>query len=52
MRLSLAGGDDLRYVDDRQMGQFYYVPDELVETVPGLAEQGPDVLDGCGVRRF
>ena len=45
VRLSLSGGDDLRYVDDRQMGQFYYVPDDLVETVPGLAEQGPDVLD-------
>ena len=45
VRLTLANGDDLRYVDDRQMGQFYYVPDDLVETVPGLAEQGPDVLD-------
>ena len=45
VRLSLSGGDDLRYVDDRQMGQLYYVPDDLVETVPGLAEQGPDVLD-------
>ncbi len=45
VRLSLSGGDDFRYVDDRQMGQFYYVPDDLVETVPGLAEQGPDVLD-------
>ena len=45
VRFTLSGGDDLRYVDDRQMGQFYYVPDDLVETVPGLAEQGPDVLD-------
>ena len=45
VRFSLSEGNDLRYVDDRQMGQFYYVPDDLVETVPGLAEQGPDVLD-------
>ena len=45
VRLTLSNGDDLRYVDDRQMGQFYYVPEDLVETVPGLAEQGPDVLD-------
>ena len=45
VKLRLSGGNDLRYVDDRQMGQFYYVPDDLVETVPGLAEQGPDVLD-------
>ena len=45
VRLTLSNGDDLRYVDDRQMGQFYYTPNDLVETVPGLAEQGPDVLD-------
>ncbi len=45
VRFGLSDGNDLRYVDDRQMGQFYYVPDDLVETVPGLAEQGPDVLD-------
>lgn len=45
VRFSLSDGNDLRYVDDRQMGQFYYVPDDLVEKVPGLAEQGPDVLD-------
>ena len=45
VRVTLSNGDDLRYVDDRQMGQFYYVPDDLVETVPGLADQGPDVLD-------
>ena len=45
VRFGLSDGNDLRYVDDRQMGQFYYVPDDQVETVPGLAEQGPDVLD-------
>ena len=45
VRFALADGNDLRYIDDRQMGQFYYVPNDLIETVPGLAEQGPDVLD-------
>ncbi|MXZ91186.1 MAG: Fpg/Nei family DNA glycosylase [Chloroflexi bacterium] len=45
VRFGLSDGNDLRYVDDRQMGQFYYVPAEQVESVPGLAEQGPDVLD-------
>ncbi len=45
VRFGLSDANDLRYIDDRQMGQFYYVPDDLVETVPGLAEQGPDVLD-------
>ena len=45
VRFSLSGGNDLRYVDDRQMGQFYYVTADLVATVPGFAEQGPDVLD-------
>ena len=44
VRFQLRGEVDLRYVDDRQMGQFYYVPDDQVDTVPGLAEQGPDVL--------
>ena len=43
--MTLSNGHDLRYVDDRQMGQFYYVPDDQIETVPGLAEQGLDVLD-------
>ena len=45
VRIQLDGGDDLRYVDARQMGQFYYVPDERTDDVPGLADQGPDVLD-------
>ena len=52
VRFALSGGDDLRYVDDRQMGQFYYVPDDLAETVPGLAEQGPDVLDDLSFDDF
>ena len=52
VRFTLSNGDDLRYVDDRQMGQFYYVPDDSVESVPGLAEQGPDVLDEFSFEDF
>ncbi len=52
VRFQLSGEIDLRYVDDRQMGQFYYVGDHDVESVPGLAEQGPDVLDGTSFDDF
>ena len=45
VRIRLEGDVDLRYTDGRQMGQFYYVPDDRASEVPGLAEQGPDVLD-------
>ena len=45
VRIALDDGNDLRYVDAKLMGQFYYVPDERTEDVPGLTEQGPDVLD-------
>ena len=52
VRMKLEGGIDLRYTDDRQMGQFYYVQNGQVEEVPGLAEQGPDVLDDFGFDEF
>ena len=52
VRFGLSDGSDLRYVDDRQMGQFYYVPAEQVESVPGLAEQGPDMLDDFSFEDF
>ena len=52
VRIALSDGNDLRYVDDRQMGQFYYVPAEQVAAVPGLAEQGPDVLDDFSFEDF
>ena len=45
VRFRLDGDIDLRYADDRQMGQFYYVDEDQVEQVPGLSEQGPDVLE-------
>jgi len=43
----LAFSDDLelRYIDDRQMGRVYYVSSHQLDQVPGLSEQGPDVLD-------
>ena len=44
-RFSLSGGDDLRYADDRMMGQFYYISADALREVPGLTDQGPDVLD-------
>ena len=43
--LTLAGGLDLRYIDDRQMGRVYYVAPHQLDQVPGLEGQGPDVLD-------
>ena len=52
VRLRLEGDIDLRYTDGRQMGQFYYVSDNRVDEVPGLAEQGPDVLDGFSFDEF
>ena len=42
--LALDGGDHLRYTDDRQMGLFYYVAGDQLDLVPGLTDQGPDVL--------
>lgn len=52
VRLRLEDNVDLRYTDGRQMGQFYYVPDDRVDEVPGLAEQGPDVLDDFSFEEF
>ncbi len=42
----LGLGDDLelRYLDDKQMGQVYYVSASQFHSVPRLEEQGPDVL--------
>jgi len=42
--IELGEGMDLRYVDDRQMGMYYYVSESQLMVVPGLDEQGPDVL--------
>lgn len=43
--LSLSNGNELRYIDERQMGIVYFVSEEQLDQVPRLNEQGPDVLD-------
>jgi formamidopyrimidine-DNA glycosylase len=43
--LSMSGGHDLRYLDDRQMGKVYYLRGNEVGQVPQLDTQGPDVLE-------
>ena len=43
--LTLSDGQQLRYVDDDQMGIIYYLTPEQLLQVPRLADQGPDVLD-------
>ena len=52
VRLRIEDDMDLRYTDSRQMGQFYYVPGDMLDQVPGLAEQGPDVLDEFSFEDF
>ena len=52
VRMRLDDGFDLRYADDRQMGQFYYVGDGQVEQTPGLSDQGPDALDEFSFEEF
>ncbi|MDA0989035.1 MAG: hypothetical protein O2783_07970, partial [Chloroflexi bacterium] len=43
--LTLFDGQQLRYVDDDQMGMVYYLTPEQLPLVPRLTDQGPDVLD-------
>ena len=50
--LALSGGRELRYLDERQMGKAYYLAEDHLANVPGLARQGPDVLDGCTLDEF
>ena len=50
--VALSGDRDLRYLDDRQMGKVYYLNTEQMSQVPGLLEQGPDVLDGVSFEEF
>jgi formamidopyrimidine-DNA glycosylase len=50
--MTLDGGSELRYLDDRQMGLVYYVTEEQIPEVPRLQEQGPDVLDGIPFDEF
>ncbi len=50
--LDLSGGSQLRYTDDRRMGMFYYVSNHQLNEVPGLDDQGPDVLDDIDLEDF
>ena len=43
--LDLEGGMQLRYFDQRRMGQIYYAPEENLAEIVRLEAQGPDVLD-------
>ena len=52
VQLALNNGKDIRYLDDKQMGQVYYVTVEQLDEVPGLSEQGPDVLDDFSFEEF
>lgn len=49
---ALSNGNELRYIDDKQMGMVYYVAEEQAGDIPRLHEQGPDVLDGFGFDEF
>ena len=50
--LSLSSGQELRYLDDRQMGKAYYTTGRQLYQVPGFEEQGPDVLHGISFDEF
>ena len=50
--IDLPEGQQIRYLDDRQMGKVYYISEEQMDQVPTLAEQGPDVLDGISFEEF
>lgn len=43
--LAMEDGRVLRYADDRLMGKLYLLPAERLESIPGWAENGPDLLD-------
>ncbi len=52
VRFQLSGDVDLRYIDAKQMGQFYYLGQDQVKEVPGLFQQGPDVLEPIDFDEF
>ncbi len=43
--LSLSGGQEWRYADERVMGRIYLVPLDQLVAVPQFAEMGPDALE-------
>ena len=52
LTLSLSDGNEVRYLDDRQMGRLYYAAPDQLGDIPGLEEQGPDVLDEFSFDEF
>ncbi len=50
--LGLAKEQDLRYLDDRQMGKVYYIGEGQEGDVPQYTELGPDVLSGVSPEEF
>ena len=52
LTFSLSDGHELRYLDDRLMGRLYYTTPDRLGDVPGLEEQGPDVLDDFSFDEF
>ena len=44
-RLTMDGGDELRFLDSVKMGRVYWVPAGALPTVPGWSELGPDALE-------
>ena len=50
--LDMGEGQQLRYLDDKQMGKVYYVKEQQLAQIPVLAEQGPDVLSGITFEDF
>ena len=49
---ALSEGQELRYLDDRQMGKVYYLRAGQMPQVPSLPDQGPDVLSGVSFEEF
>ena len=43
--ISIEGGRDLRYLDERVMGKVYLVESERLASIPGWESGGPDLLD-------
>ena len=43
-RLTLDGGEELRFLDTVKMGRVYWVAPGALPTIPGWAELGPDAL--------
>jgi len=45
LRIGLADGRELRYVDREMLGKLYLVPPDGLDAVPGWSEMGPDADD-------